>query len=83
MGIRWDGAQRGGGGDRNTNRQGDYTLGSARKKGLLERNLLQSQFCIDFIEFFRGRPRGGDNFTSLFQVLQTLYSKRQKHPFSL
>ena len=36
-----------------------------------------------FIEFFRGRPREGDNFTSLFQVLQTLYSKRQKHPFSL
>ena len=34
-----------------------------------------------FMEFFRGRPRGGDNFTSLFQVLQTLYSKRQKHPF--
>ena len=34
------------------------------------------------VEFFRGRPRGGDNFTSLFQVLQTLYSKRQKHPFS-
>ena len=23
-------------------------------------------------EFLRGRPRGGDNFTSLFQVLQTL-----------
>ena len=34
-----------------------------------------------FLEFFRGRPRGGDNFTSLFQVLQTLYSKRQKRPF--
>ena len=33
-----------------------------------------------FIEFFRGRPRGGDNFTSIFQVLQTLYSKRQNHP---
>ena len=33
------------------------------------------------IEFFRGRPRGGDNFTSHFQVLQTLYSKRQKQPF--
>ena len=32
------------------------------------------------IEFFRGRPRGGDNFTSLLQVLQSLYSKRQKHP---
>ena len=27
-------------------------------------------------------PQGGDNFSSLFQVLQTLYSKRtQKHPF--
>ena len=34
------------------------------------------------IEFFRGGPRGGDNLTSLFEVLQTLYSKRQKHPFS-
>ena len=34
-----------------------------------------------FIEFFRGRPRAGDNFTSLFQVLPTLDSKRQKHPF--
>ena len=34
------------------------------------------------IEFFRGRPRGGDNFTSLFQAFQTLYSKRQKHPLS-
>ena len=33
------------------------------------------------IEFFRGRPRRGDNFMSLFLVLQTLYSKRQKHPF--
>ena len=29
-----------------------------------------------FMEFFRGRPRGGDNFTSLCQVLQTLYSLR-------
>ena len=26
----------------------------------------------------QGRPRGGDNFTSLFQVLQTLHSQRQK-----
>ena len=34
------------------------------------------------IEFFSCRPRGGDNFTSLFQTLHTLYSKRQKHPFS-
>ena len=25
------------------------------------------------IELFRGRPRAGDNFTSLVQVLQTLY----------
>ena len=33
------------------------------------------------IEFFRGRPQGGDNFNSLCQVLQTFYSKRQKHPF--
>ena len=32
------------------------------------------------IELSRGGPRGGDNFTSLFHVLQTLYSKRQKHP---
>ena len=29
-----------------------------------------------------GGPERGDNFTSLFQVLQTLHSKRQKHPFS-
>ena len=36
-------------------------------------------FAWYFIEFFRGCPRGGDNFASLFQVLQTLYSKRQKH----
>ena len=34
-----------------------------------------------FIESFRGRPRGGDNFTSLFQVLKTRYSELQKHPF--
>ena len=34
------------------------------------------------IEFFRVSPRGGDNFTSLFHVLKTLYSKHQKHPFS-
>ena len=33
------------------------------------------------IEFFMGRPRRGDNFTSLVKVLQTLYSKRQKHLF--
>ena len=32
-------------------------------------------------EFFRGGPRGGDNFASLLQVLQTPNSKRQKHPF--
>ena len=31
------------------------------------------------IELFRGRPLGGDNFTSLFQVLQTLLSKRQEY----
>ena len=31
------------------------------------------------VKFFRGRRR--DSFTSL-QVLQTLHSKRQKHPFS-
>ena len=30
-----------------------------------------------FIEFFTGRPRGGDNFTALFQVLQTVYSMRK------
>ena len=35
---------------------------------------------ILIIEFFRGHPRAGDNFTSLLQVLQTLYTKRQKHP---
>ena len=29
----------------------------------------------------QGGPRGGDKFTSLFQALQSLYSKRQKHPF--
>ena len=28
-----------------------------------------------------GALEGGDNFTSLFQVLQSLYSKYQKHPF--
>ena len=38
---------------------------------------------IRIIEFFRWGPRRADNFTSLFQkVLQTLYSKRQRHPFS-
>ena len=26
-----------------------------------------AMFQIGFIEFFRGRPRGGDNFTSLFK----------------
>ena len=35
------------------------------------------------IEFLRGCPRRGDNFISLLQVLQTLYSKRQKTPFFL
>ena len=35
------------------------------------------------IEFFRARPRRGDNFTSLCQVLQTLCSKRHRHPFLL
>ena len=34
------------------------------------------------IEFFRGRPRGGRQLCFTFQVLQTLYSKRQKNPFS-
>ena len=35
-----------------------------------------------FIEFFRGRLRGGDNFTSRFQVLQTLARfKASKAPF--
>ena len=32
------------------------------------------------IEFFRGRPRGGDNFTSLVQVLQT-FIQSVKAPF--
>ena len=34
------------------------------------------------IEFFMGdAPRGGDNFTSLFHVLQTLSFKASKAPF--
>ena len=34
-----------------------------------------------FMGLFRGRPRGGYSFALLSKVLQTLYSKRQKHPF--
>ena len=36
---------------------------------------------VNIIEFFRGRFRRGDNFMPLVEVFQTLYSKRQKHPF--
>ena len=43
-----------------------------------ERSFFESFHFL--IGLFRGRPRGGDNFT--FQVLQNLFSKRQKHPFS-
>ena len=31
------------------------------------------------IEFFRGRPRGDDDFYFIFQALQTLFSMRQKY----
>ena len=41
--------------------------------------LSRTPACL--IEFFRGRPRWGDNLTALFQVFQTLLPKRQKYPF--
>ena len=43
---------------------------------------LEVDFRTKIIEFFRGRPRRGRQLYFTFQVLQTLYSKRQKHPFS-
>ena len=51
-----------------------------RVKVSLESYSLEWQCSLSLyrIEFFRGSPRNGDNFASLFQVLQTLLSKRQK-----
>ena len=60
LGVRIVSEEAGWGGER---KGGEHlTKDTPPKKGVL------------VIEFFRGRARGGDNFTSPFQVLQTLFS---------
>ena len=60
---------------RSCNTSSDLWNKSARFSGTLNFQ------WTDVMEFFRGRPRGGDNFTSLFQVLLTLFPQRQIREF--